>query len=1534
VRKFFRSTYYTGVTIFFLIVAGLGFTQTNTFRSFLRGMLIEGARDVLNGELRLSVLEGNLLTGFRVDSVSVVDGEGNPILFVERLEARYDPLGVLVKRISLSRVVFHRPTISVTRSTDGRWNVVDLFRPAPPDSAQAPWTINLRQALLVDGRLFVLDSLTLKARRSNPQPVQRGEFDYARIALRDLQVEAAIKIADGTTSASIRSLNFCSDQPDFALERLSGDLTLAPNEVSIQKLDVKTRRSFLRLDARMHEVNLTALKTMADLENTPLSLHLRLNALDLSELKQFVGSSLGFLQNEVRCELKVDGTFGDLEIQSLQLQTSRSTLHFSGTILNLHEPNRLELDLASLENEVDARDVRDYLPGLDVPDITKLGVVKYNLWFQGTFSRFKTHLVSESAGGAIEVEGVLDTRGPTASYEGLVKTSRANLAAFFNDKELVSSLNGMIIFKGTGVDPASMVATLRAEIDTSEFRGLRVRPSTLTMEAEGRKMRGEFLSHIGPTRFDLRSTFHFLETKDIAYRLEGTIQSLNLANVLEDRMFQSDVSFDVKVEGTGLDPDRTRSRLEIDFKPSTFGRSQFTEGKIIAELHSDDPERCSFRFRSGPFDLDIDGFFTPSTLLASLEQGITLYSQAVADRFRSLDSLRSHTGERHPRPLSVRDAEERKDKMDATFTLRVRDAYPIGIFFGRGMVGNLHVTGSLSDSPAGIAMAAEAVVGAFGYSDPTISLELAQANVKWSVRDLLFSPPGSPLNTRIEVQANQFVLDSLLLSGIATTIHWRDDSTTLKVQALIDSLARISLTGVAAYDTSSIAFRLDRLSADFSSYVFENIDTVRLRLGADGLKIENLWMRHEVEEVYADGVFDPGGESDIKVTVRSFLLNNLKSFSSLFADVRGTSLFSGMVNAEFGFKGTFADPHLTATVNASGVRYRETVFGQIISRSSYAAGVLWTNTQFRSKPDDVSARPDLLVTGSIPYHIAFQQVPLRKQEGEMNLTVQSSGFQLQFIEPFTSELKNISGTMACNMRLSGTIDAPTYEGFVNIRDARFLFVPLGIRYMVNGRLVPQGRRIAFELMTIQNVPQDRPDGKLDLVGSFTLEGLRIRDFDLSAQGQLLVMKESSRRTGQNVYGDLFGATGPGGIQWKGTPERSYVTGILYVRNANLTFPPTRQVQELRNDRIMIRVVDDANTPSSPVSVGRLSPIDDADTSGTEILTRSEILSVLSGLKNGQFDAPSDSISSTTSFLDNIVYDLIVETQGITQVRFVFNNLTNEELFADLKGRATFTKEGEQMRMVGEVELGTRSYYNSIFKKLDATGKINFTGDPFNPELDVVARYEGVYTRKGRDTTGIGPSTLAGGIPEDTRKVIVSLYITGTKEQPKVRTELAFETQDQRIVQATGDVEADALSYLVTGSFRDELTQQERGSLISTSFLGGLTSSVLSGPLTEFLRKEFGVIKSVDVLYYGGNFQESADVRLTGEIGEAVFRLGGRVFSDINNANVSVQLPMSALLGSERWRNLILEAERRVEGVEGIDQRRESRALRLLYRITF
>ncbi|HAL55871.1 MAG TPA: hypothetical protein DCP63_05205, partial [Bacteroidetes bacterium] len=916
-----------------------------------------------------------------------------------------------------------------------------------------------------------------------------------------------------------------------------------------------------------------------------------------------------------------------------------------------------------------------------------------------------------------------------------------------------------------------------------------------------------------------------------------------------------------------------------------------------------------------------------------------LLIETIRYRLASLDSLHSASGSKASLEAFQPSMTGEAIPMSISYAFKIKNAHPLGLFVGMNVAGSMSAKGRVSSDPEGIRFDADFDIKSLQWLDERTTFSMQASTLSFSFAGLDPSRVLQSLTADVHLAARAIELDSLLLNNVEVGVRQAGDSGRFSFASLIDSTVALELAGATKYDSGFMALDLEKCKVDFnSSYAIENIQPAPLRIGRDGLHIGSLWMRHEVEEIHASGTFAPNGASDLKFTVRDFLLTNIKSISNRIRESGAGVPFSGTVNAEVGFSGTFENPKLSLALSAHGVRYREIVLGQIVNRSSYADGALQLFAEFRSRPDDPSVAPDALVSGTIPFNISFTNAPPKALVGEMNLRVSANGFRLQLIEPFVSKvMTDLAGTIACDMKLTGLIESPSYEGSMTLRDVRLFFVPIGIQYIIDGTLSPRGRQIVLDNVSVSNIPQDRPDGKMTMSGAFTLDGIQIRDFDFKANGQLLVMKESSRRAGQNLYGDLFGATGPDGVTWRGTLARSFLSGTLLVKNADLVFPPMRQAQALPSNKIPVVLVDDRPAPQQDsLSVGggpELLLVAAMDTAGLK--AKSSV-----AVNNLQVNNPQPTRlaqaneGSAATFLDNIVHDLVVETQGITQIRFVFNNLTSEELFADIKGRAVFAKNGDQTRLTGEVELGNRSYYNSVFKKLDATGRINFTGNPFSPELDIVAKYEGTHRY---DTTSASYAARTGAGATDPRyeadKVIVSLLITGTREQPKVKTELAYVVHGE-IKQATGDVEADALAFLVTGSFRDELTQQQRGSFISTSMLGGLTSSILSGPLTDLLRKEFGIIRSIDVLYYGGNFGESADVRLTGEIGDAVIRLGGRVFNDINNTNVSLQIPMSAIMGSEKWRNLVLEAERRVEGVETVDQKRESKGLRLLYRITF
>jgi hypothetical protein len=186
--------------------------------------------------------------------------------------------------------------------------------------------------------------------------------------------------------------------------------------------------------------------------------------------------------------------------------------------------------------------------------------------------------------------------------------------------------------------------------------------------------------------------------------------------------------------------------------------------------------------------------------------------------------------------------------------------------------------------------------------------------------------------------------------------------------------------------------------------------------------------------------------------------------------------------------------------------------------------------------------------------------------------------------------------------------------------------------------------------------------------------------------------------------------------------------------------------------------------------------------------------------------------------------------------------------------------------------------------------------------------------------------------------LVTLQITGTRNEPKTKITLQTKTYSDKdwTNWKEGDDEANAVSYILAGQFRSELTDQQRMGLIGTNLGFALAWGSVNGLISDAVRKStWGYIQSVDVIYLGGQFSQSADLRLTGQVGEAVIRAGGQVLSDVTNANVSVELPVSYIVNAERYRNLILTLERIVEGVQSADeQRRASNGVRLFYRFAF
>jgi hypothetical protein len=1533
VRKFFRIIYYFGGTLLFVLVAIIGYTQTRTFKTYLRTTLLHESRTALNGQIQFGNIDGNLLTGFTMDSLSIRGCDGECISS-ERIEFQYDLIGFLFKRIAVNKIILVKPHIHVHRSTDGTWNFARLIKPTPKDTLPFVWVIDMKKVELQNAEFLFTDSLLLTRRlRGDSKIPPDSVFDYARIHLYSLSVDASVRIQEGRYEGSIRTFQFLSQDPSFVLKNFSGKFLLTQNEVSARDVRIETVTSHIHLDAGIKNVDLTSVSRVEQLKMKPVDLRIWEGDINTKELKQFLYPSVNFLDRELKLQLEVNGTFGDLNIEKLAIQMPHSFVQLQGHLRNLHSARNLEMTVHSDDNVIAPQDLIDCLPGLKLPDYSFLGPVKYSLRYEGRPLDFNARISCSSAAGSIDVDGKMKIAPDDITYSGTVALNSLALGTLLQDEKTTSNLNARMTIDGTGFTPRTMTGLAKIEMDSSIYNELPVQRSIFIFDIADGILRSHVAASVGSGTYELSSSQSFLKQDSSAYSVTAKIRSLDLAELLKNKKYESALSFDLTAIGVSGKNARSDT-MTLNFYRSIFGTEKFESGEAKILFNVKDSLQSNLQITSTIGDLDVAGLFSPGSFFTAWDNSYRLITEAVAYRFRTLDSLRSQK--------SVGAVEQKFHSSDVSgitplnchFHWLVKDFSPFGSFIHVPLSGQGMVDGSIFGDSTSLQFNGKMNLEQFGLHAGTDTLSADSAAFQYSFGGVNVVTIMRTFDASIETDLKNFAVNGFLFNQLSGQLHVQSDSSNFQFTTFIDSTARMNIRGASRVTARLMEFEVPELHVELGQYIAENSDTVRLVLGRDGFRIQSLTIVHESEEALLSGYFSPTGISDLNISLSDFLLSNLKQVLHRGPYAKSSVQFGGRVDATTSFRGSFESPNIIVDFKADGVRAEDSlqnkyqVFGKVESHLAYFEHRLNLLVKFMSHSDDPQASPDVLLSGSLPYEFVLAREAPHKLVGQVDLTLKTAALDLKFLGPFIPEISNLNGMMKCDMRMKGPIDAPLYEGSMTIQEASFVFDPLGIRYILNGDLIPAGDRIQLEQFTIQNDPKgEKPIGTMKVSGNFTLLGLNLKHFDIIARGDLKVMTEDHRYVGQKLYGNLFAATSPNGLHWQGDLSASMVRGDIFIKDAQLVLPPEREVEFVRSSTVHVTFDDDTSRISSGNSEEH--KLNNGKTKSAHT--------------NGNGAISSVSETDHNSFLDGISYDVGIETQGSTTLRFVFNAQTSEELFADLQGRLYFNRIPGISRLTGQVQVGERSYYNFI-KKFDATGKLLFTGDVLNPELDVEGTYQGVHhalTTSSSADTSIHNQTS---IQNEDEQVLVTLHVTGTRNEPKTKISLQVKTYTDKdwrnwedSKKGRSDEEANAIAFILSGQFRDELTDQQRMSFFGSNLGFAVAMGMATGPLSDALRRStWGYIQSVDVIYNGGQFSQSADLRVAGQVGEAVIRAGGYVFTgDIGNTNVSVELPMSYVIGVDKLHNLILTIERRVEGIQNPEeQRRSSSGIRLFYRIIF
>jgi hypothetical protein len=1501
-----------GAFIFLVILLAL-FTQTQFFKDRLRVILVSSISTNINGTLHLGTIEGNFLSGFSIDSLAILDDQG---IFITtgKITCQYDIVPVFEKRLRMKYLIIERPKIRFIRSSDGKWNLSRIIKPSNDTvKGKLDWVLQFDDVELKNANISLFDSMSLLD--SNHWNMPPSYFEYHDFSVNDLNIKLNATIKENNIKAKINHLSCYSPESQFELTHFMGDFAVSEKEIIARNAIIQTGKSYIELDASMRGIDIFKGIQLEDLEHDSTRLQFRAKNIDLNELKSFI-PQINFLNGSAFVNLSASGEFGNLTINHLNLKTLRNTLNLSGNISNLHKPDQLYLDVIIGDSKIVPADVPKLLPGLPLPPFKENETLEFATTFIGKPVNFRTRTSLHGMKNGIEITGMLNLESTPPSYDFSFGTSKINLSDYFNIGGIRTLLSTKGTITGCGFSFDDLSTKLDVTIDSSKIQDIHLNNSKITANASQRiidalvSLKSDGMEAI----FNGQAEVSGATLKTVSGNIEFT--SLDLSTILDDSLYKSNLNIQGTFLGDGQTLNDMNANLNLTLFPSSFRGHNLNVGNVSLSLNQQNINKKQLSIESPISDIFIGGKFELSSIIKTIihqtDNLIQVIEQHAAPESATTIKKPSLTfRQRNVTP---------KQNINLNYKLKIKDLDPVASVFSKIPFNTqAELTGVLYGTENNLSITCDGTIEEFYIGTTKGGTLLKNGTVALKFDSLTDERTLERVTGKLNVSIDSGLLNAERLNSLKLILDYQNMSGKLNAHCLLDSLYNITIAGNVSVQPHTYALDFDSLTIACNDYSWHNDQDVQLRLNNEGLRIMRGAMRRPLESVSITGVVNSNGIFDLNAVVRNFDLRGLGILlrNPLLSNSEQGLL--GKTNIDLHLTGSASAPNISFRAGIDDLYFRQTRIGEITTVIDYENQKALIDISAKQHNNDTI--PGFTIRGALPINLCFSNITDRFPNEEQHLEIVSDRFNLSILDPILRDFENLSGILRCNVSMAGTPREPKYHGTIALSDVRFLFVPNNINYIVNSELEPSGDQILLKSFLVKNVPEKELSGESNFTGSISIRDFKINSFDVTARGQLLLMTDATRRPNPNMYGLLFTETSSEGLKLQGTLERPYISGTLYINESNLIFPPAKTI-ETANANLSLRYIVIDDTSKKDRANERISKFYSENDSN----------------KGSNFRP--DEIH-TSPLLDRLRYNLSIETRGLTALTMIFTPATGEELYAELDGKINAVNDDGTPNLYGSIEISSRSYYN-FFKRFDATGKLKFVGKWDNPELDIQATYEG-YRQTPQasisENTSAEQSSSTSTQQSTEQKVIVELKIAGTRFEPKLTMSMKVQLKPGEVpvdwASKGGDVQSDAISFIVTGKFRDQLTSKEQqdftnlGSVTGTSVASSLLSSIFS----DVLKREFPYIRRVEVSYLGGNFQAGTSVNVSATAFKGYLRVGGRILNDIGNTNVSYQLSLGEFFNYLRIRNLYLEILRKVEGDNPEDKKLTNEA-RIFYRFSF
>jgi len=1022
-----------------------------------------------------------------LNGVRAKDEKGTQFVDIERVQAKLSLTGLIMEpnRIAIRKLNLFNPKVKViTYKGESESNFISLINKFSQSEKKEPSDFKLRGFLNVkNGELLI--------RNENLEGYKQDWVDAKKL---NIEIED-FRLENNEIWADLKSMDFEGMRNDerYVLENLSGNVHYSDKEIRIEKLDLKTEDSYLNGHLVLSYDSISYMKDFLNKVNWDAEFKDD-SKVNFKDIRYFVDN---FDKNStVEVLGKVSGTLNNLKLNDFQLSgdgafIAARELH----LYDMTDGEKIIIDSESMKMKTSYQGLTSMLPTFiaqQIPDyLNRFGTMD----FAGNFNLDPTRINMDGYAmtglGDADLEVKLDDYRGTLKYSGTVVADDINLKQITEVQEL-GFVSGNVKFNGVGTDIKTLKLDAEGKLDYLDLMDKRYHNVAVNGRLENQKFTGLMSIEDAQLNANYVGTFDF-SRKPYTLDFTSNVRHINLdyLGITENMnaQFRGDIRGDFQF--SNLDDFLGEIQLNNVYFSSKSDTLEIAQAYILSSKNGDVQN----------LKLNIPGYLNGEI------NGKYRLSQLPDAIMNTVGSTTLMTYE----PKKV------DPNQNFNFFFEVeQDLFSMfndKIQIAPGTILDGHVDTSTNT------LIAELSSGEIGYDginiyNPLINIDTSKESEQIYVRSDSLEAKGvmlynvnihtTPIQDSLLVKTNFQIGKEFPMDFDLNLFHTTDENKNL-VFGFSPSIITIDDTNW--YLNPNNDRTSNRIIVNFDKNYYE---------------LQGLLLESEDQKLLVDGHYS--GNMDYKLNAD---LENLDLAKIIPKGLLGELEIDGIANGKIDIVRTKDEfkPLIELMVDK-------------LALNKYGLGDLGMNGVY-NVDQNVFDLELFLNQEQVQVLYVNGYIDNKPEKPEINLVASLDDLNFNFVESFLSAaMSNVRGMVSGNMRFTGPIDSPNFEGMLDLANLGFTVDFLNVDYQFDGiNTVPVYKETGGQgFITLDQLPFR--DTKYNTKGEVTGQ-LLFRDFaswflNLSFNTKNLLVMNTSSAQNDLFYGKVFGQ---GAFSLFGPPEK-------------------------------------------------------------------------------------------------------------------------------------------------------------------------------------------------------------------------------------------------------------------------------------------------------------------------------------------------------------------------------------------------------------